>query len=219
MDKEMKLASQNQDYEKAGKIRDKISALEKILAHAHIFKTETDLKDNWQKNQDILQKIAGAKEFISRIEAYDIANIQGKQATGSMVVFVNGKADKNLYRKFRIKILNTPNDIAMLKETISRRLNHSEWEYPGVMLIDGGKAQLNVAMKAKSEKLKTKNIKVLAIAKKNNKLYIEGKKNPVLLKTLPQEIYNLILQMRDEAHRFARVYHHKLRAIDAGLKR
>ena len=144
-----------------------------------------------------------------RIEAYDVSNIQGQEATGSMVTFINGKPEKNFYRRFKIKLTNKPNDVAMIKEVLSRRFNHPEWGLPDLILIDGGKAQLNAAILiAKRCKLKTK---TMALAKKENELYIEGKKKPILLKSLPREIFNLILQLRDEAHRFAIAYHHKLR--------
>ncbi len=143
------------------------------------------------------------------VEAYDVSNIQGKEATGSMVTFVNGKPNKNFYRRFKIKLTNKPNDVAMLKEVLSRRFNHPEWPYPDLILIDGGKAQLNVAIAvAKEHKLKAK---ITALAKKNNELYIEGNKEPVLLRNLPRKTFNLLLQLRDEAHRFAINYHHKLR--------
>jgi len=143
------------------------------------------------------------------IEAYDISNIQGQEATGSMVTFVNGKPDKNFYRKFRIKTVQGPNDVAMLKEVLTRRLKHKEWPYPDLILIDGGRGQLNAALCALRGG--AQRIRVAALAKKNNELFIEGQKNPILLKNLPQEFSNLILRARDEAHRFARAYHHHLR--------
>ena len=151
-----------------------------------------------------------------RIEAYDVSNIQGQLATGSMVTFIKGKPDKNLYRRFKIKNLQQgpaggPNDTAMIKEVLQRRLRHAEWGLPDLILIDGGIAQLNAALKVKNQNSKVKNIKVMSLAKKENKLYIEGQNRPVLLKNLPREIFNLILQLRDEAHRFARSYHLKLR--------
>jgi excinuclease UvrABC nuclease subunit len=143
------------------------------------------------------------------IEAYDVSNIQGKEATGSMVTFIDGKPDKNLYRRFKIKSVDGPNDIAMLKEVLSRRFKHREWSYPDLILIDGGKAQLNAAISlAKRHKLKAK---ITALAKRNNELYIENIKRPVLLKNLPRETSDLLLRLRDEAHRFAINYHHKLR--------
>lgn len=145
------------------------------------------------------------------IEAYDISNIQGKEAAGSMVTFINGKPDKNFYRRFKIRFSDKPNDTAMIKEVLSRRFKHLEWPYPDLILIDGGKAQLNAALKVKRRKSKIKNIKIISLAKKENKLYIEGRQNPLFLENLPREIFNLLLQLRDEAHRFAISYHHKLR--------
>jgi len=106
---------------------------------------------------------------------------------------------------------NTPNDIAMLQETISRRLEHQEWQYPEIMLIDGGIAQLNIAIKTKNAKKESENIKIISIAKRNKDLYIEGRDGFIPLKTLPREIYNLVLRLDDEAHRFAIAYHKKLR--------
>ena len=140
------------------------------------------------------------------MEAYDISNIQGKMATGSMVTFVKGTPDKNLYRRFKIKTNGKPDDVAMLKEIISRRMKHANWGKPDLILIDGGKAQLNAAKSI----LKGK-IPVIAIAKRKNELFLEKQRKPILLKTLPREIFNLILQLRDEAHRFAISYHKLLR--------
>lgn len=147
-----------------------------------------------------------------RIEAYDVSNIQGKDATGSMVTFINGKPDKDLYRRFKIKTPHQkfgggPNDIAMLKQVLLRRFNHPEWGLPDLILIDGGRAQLNAA-------LSVTKIPAMALAKRRNELYMKNLENPILLKNLPREVFNLILQLRDEAHRFARKYHHKLREIN-----
>jgi len=190
--KEMKLASKKQDYEKAARIRNKIFYLENIIKKAD--------------TPDLASMLKGKKP-ISKIEAYDISNIQGKEATGSMAVFIEGRPNKNLYRRFKIKIQGKPNDTAMIKEIIGRRMNHKEWPYPDLILIDGGKAQLNAAAKAKTE-----NIKIISLAKKENKLFVENRKNPILLKSLSRETFNLILHLRDEAHRFAIAYHRKLRA-------
>ena len=104
-----------------------------------------------------------------------------------------------------------PNDTAMIKEILLRRIKHPEWGLPDLFLIDGGIAQLSAALKIKSQNPKLKNTKFLSLAKKKNELFIEGKKKPLLLKSLPREIFNLILQLRDEAHRFAISYHKKLR--------
>ena len=195
--RQMKKEAAAQNFEQAAKIRNQIQSLEKIMLHTRIFESAEDSPPrSWPYR---------------RAETYDVANIQGKEATGAMIVFTDGKPDKSQYRQFKIKGEQKPNDIAMLKEVLERRLKHQEWPYPDLMLIDGGKAQLNVAVNSKSQFPMTNNIKVMAIAKRNNELYMEGKKKPVLLKSLPRETFNLILRLRDEAHRFAQRYHHKLR--------
>jgi len=277
--KEMENLSKLQDFERAAKIRDQISALEKILAHARLpglppaFELPKASRAgrpgevgqakifNWPEVQKILQEILKTKKEISKIEAYDVSNIQGQLATGAMVTFINGLPNKDFYRRFKIEISGKPNDIVMIKEILNRRFKHPEWPYPDLMLIDGGKAQLNAALEVLNQykSVKSASISVLALAKKENKLSIEGEKpstrakprtraelgsglsrtelrsssglgagpvphrpalskgcgagagNPILLKNLPREIFNLILQLRDEAHRFALTYHKKLR--------
>jgi len=212
LQKEMRLASQKQNYEKAKAVRDQIMALENVFSHSHILEGVKLLPDtNGREFNSFLklQKVLGLKNKIKRIEGYDISNIQGQQATGSMVVFENGLPNKNEYRKFHIKIEGQPNDTAMLKEIISRRLKHKEWPMSQVMLIDGGKAQLNAALQLKVQSSKCK---VMALTKRKNELFIEGKDKPILLKNLPPETANLILRIRDEAHRFAIAYHRKLRS-------
>jgi len=216
--REMKKFSQSQEYERAAKIRNQIKALENILKHTNIFlwaesavirKPWLSYYGSWKKVEKALKDILKVKRKILRIEGYDVSNIQGVQATGAMIVFEKGEPNKNEYRKFKIKIAEKPNDVAMLKEIISRRLNHPEWKFPQVMLIDGGRAQLNAALsRIRNKEL---GIRVMSLAKRKNELFIAGKKKPVLLKELPQEISNLILHIRDEAHRFAITYHKKLR--------
>ncbi|MFH1894808.1 MAG: UvrB/UvrC motif-containing protein [Patescibacteria group bacterium] len=239
--KDMRTASKNQDFEKAARIRNRAWSLEKILANARIFEQQAlaPLND-WQKTGIILQKIIGGKPAfakasagrqISRIEAYDVSNIQGQEATGSMVVFIGGKPYKNHYRKFKIKITNKPDDTAMIKEILSRRFLHPEWGWPDLVLIDGGKGQLNAALSIArnpnflsrvgahvepagemwGKARKKLGFQVISLAKKHNELFIQGKKKTLLLKNLPREISNLILHLRDEAHRFAISYHKKLR--------
>jgi len=229
LEKEMKFFSKQNNFEKAAKSRNRISALKKILAHtrlnfadknyggqAKIFESDLNLPENdWLKTQIIIREIFHIKNC-SRIEGYDISNIQGKEAAGAMITFIDGKPNKSFYRKFGIKVGNEPNDTAMIKEILTRRLKHKEWPYPDLILIDGGKPQLSVAISSVKSGIPAyrqtgKNIKIIAIAKRNNELFVEDRKNPILLKKLPREIFNLILQIRDEAHRFAHKYHLYLR--------
>lgn len=223
--KEMQALSKESKFEEAGKVRDKMHALEQVMAHAKVINQDQISEKQWEATQDSLRELLDIKGAIERIECYDISNIQGKSATGSMVVFFKGRPDKSQYKKFRIRMKQEPNDIAMLKEVLTRRFNHPEWKYPEVILIDGGKAQLNVAITARDKrkaisdlsaqagkKQATRSfIKVISIAKGRQELFIENKKQPIPLKNLPQEIYNLIKYLDDEAHRFAITYHKKLR--------
>lgn len=214
---DMERAAKNEDFEKAAAIRDRIFSFERVLAHTRIFGPARVFRPEEKKWSDVQKYILGVlglpqagSNKISRIEAYDISNIQGEHATGSMVTFIDGKTDKNLYRRFKIKISGKPDDVAMIKEVLGRRFAHTEWGFPDLVLIDGGKAQLNAARHVIGG-LRRLKIPVISLAKRKNELYTENEPGPLLLKKLPREIFNLILQLRDEAHRFAIGYHRKLR--------
>src|SRR3989339_1353650 len=207
LNKEMAVASKKQDFETAGKIRNQIFALNHIRDVAMLRKEE-------EKNIDYGR--AGAKNIFYRIEGYDISNISGTSATGSMVVFLNGEPDKNEYRKFRIKTVVGPNDTAMLREVLSRRLKRAvrdsyNWPAPDLILIDGGKGQVNVAEEIlKQYKL---NIPLVGVAKgydRKQDRFVYDEKNIKLADFIANN-KNLLLKVRDEAHRFAVGYHKFLR--------
>ena len=150
----------------------------------------------------------GPSEKHIRIEGYDISNLSGTLAVGSMVVFQSGKPDKNEYRKFKINTVVGQNDVASLAEILKRRMKHQEWPLPDLILLDGGKGQLKSARDIK-------NIPVLALAKigdKDGKLFSPFSKNYSQLSKLPPNLSNLFLQIRDEAHRFA-IGYNRLRCI------
>jgi len=190
--KEMDQVSKSGDYEKAAELRDKIFALEHIQDVALI--KESD----WSEGFETVKTPV-------RIEAYDISNIFGEYAVGSMAVFTDGKIDKDEYRRFRIKLVKGISDTAMLAEVLERRLRHSEWRLPDLIIIDGGAGQLNAAKKV-LENYKFK-ISLISIAKgptrKGEKLF--------MTKDAPQLDKKIILATRDEAHRFAITYHRKLK--------
>lgn len=164
-----------------------------------------------------LAKILGLPKIPERIEGYDIANIFGKEATGSMVVFSGGEPDKSQYRKFKIKIgQGQANDVGMLKEVLERRFNNN-WPMPDLIIADGGKAQLNAVLRVlKKQKLE---IPLIAISKglglrssiAPDKLFFPGQARPLEL-PLASPALHLIKRVRDEAHRFAIGYHRKLRS-------
>ncbi|OGE88993.1 MAG: excinuclease ABC subunit C [Candidatus Doudnabacteria bacterium RIFCSPLOWO2_02_FULL_49_13] len=157
-----------------------------------------------------LQRILKLPQLPGRIEAYDISNIQGTNAVGSMVVFDFGRPKKDQYRKFKINKKQTPDDFAMMREMLERRFKKA-WSAPDLILIDGGKGQLNAAITA----LKITNYKfqipILGLAKRLEEIFLPGRKTPVILP--PNSIGLFLLQrIRDEAHRFAVKYHRTLRS-------
>jgi excinuclease ABC subunit C len=153
-----------------------------------------------------------------RMEAYDISDIQGKAAVGSMVVFEKGKSKPAHYRRFRIKTVPGANDYAMLEEALRRRFKHlgeeksvtDTWAIvPDLVLIDGGKGQLNAALSALSE-LGVTSVPVASLAKENEEIYVPQKAKPIVLPRRSPGL-KLLQRLRDEAHRFALGYYHNVR--------
>jgi excinuclease ABC subunit C len=153
-----------------------------------------------------------------RIEGYDISNIQGKDAVGSMVVFEKGRPKNTHYRRFKIKTVEQPNDFAMMQEVIKRRFgrykssNHEAtdtWKIiPDLMLIDGGKGQLSSVMEI-LKSINVESFQVIGLAKENEEIFTPGVSEPIILpKSSPA--LQLLQRVRDEAHRFAVGYHHNL---------
>ncbi|MEJ2047451.1 MAG: excinuclease ABC subunit UvrC, partial [Dehalococcoidia bacterium] len=151
-----------------------------------------------------------------RIEGYDISNIQGKMAVGSMVVFEKGKPKPAHYRRFRIKTVAGADDYAMIHEVLSRRFKHlsdaasDAWATrPDLVLIDGGKGQLNAA-RASMAQADDESIPVAGLAKENEEIFIPGQTKPITLSRRSPGL-RLLERLRDEAHRFALGYHLKTR--------
>jgi len=156
-----------------------------------------------------------------RIECYDISNIQGTLAVGSMVVFTAGKPDKKEYRRFRIKTVRGPDDYAMLREVLYRRFRRTLdageeggeeggfGKLPDLILIDGGKGQLAAAREV-LQRVGFEDIPVFSLAERNEEVYAPGEEKPLLLPRNSEALY-LLQRLRDEAHRFALEYHRRLR--------
>ncbi|MFW9822437.1 MAG: excinuclease ABC subunit UvrC [Candidatus Thorarchaeota archaeon] len=145
------------------------------------------------------------------IEGFDISNIEGKDATGSMVYFLEAKPYNKYYRHFKIRTKSTPDDVAMMKEILKRRyemLLKRELELPDLIIVDGGKGQLNAGISV----LNTLGLEIpiIGLAKKHEEIFIPNQKNPILL---PKDSYllKLLQRVRDEAHRFAVRLHKKQR--------
>lgn len=153
----------------------------------------------------------------SRMEAYDISNIRGTAAVGSMVVFENGKPKPAHYRRFRIKTVSGADDYAMLHEVLKRRFRRSSdasaadsWAIlPDLVLIDGGKGQLNAALAAISES-GVSSVPTASLAKENEEIFIPQRTEPIILPRSSPGL-QLLQRLRDEAHRFAIGYYHRIR--------
>ncbi|MBI4160364.1 MAG: GIY-YIG nuclease family protein [Candidatus Yanofskybacteria bacterium] len=240
--KEMDILAKNEEFEKAAELRDKIEKLKKVFANAGIIRhSALDIRyPNSEKlRYGILKDLAESLKLNRspmRIEGYDVANMQGEYAVGAMVVFINGQPSKNRYRKFKIRGGTGPNDIAMLREILIRRCSHPEWTFPDLIIVDGGKAHLNIARsvisgiatKQKSRithlphrrRSKTSDIPIVALTKndkhRGSHIFTENKKTAILLADLPIAVRNLILQIDSEAHRFAISYYRKLHKSTLG---
>jgi len=152
-----------------------------------------------------------------RMEAYDISDIQGRAAVGSMVVFEKGKSKPAYYRRFRIKSVAGANDYAMLEEVLRRRFKHlgvatatpDAWAIvPDLVLIDGGRGQLNAALSALDE-LGVTSVPVASLAKENEEIYVPQRIKPIVLPRRSPGL-RLLQRLRDEAHRFALGYYHRV---------
>lgn len=217
--KQMKKNAENEEFEKAAESRDQLLSLKNIFSHRRVVLDAENFaagskKQKTEKLEKELKKLFSVG--IGRIECYDISNISGQNAVGSMVVF-SAKGGENFiskqseYRKFKIKtILNKSDDPAMMAEVLERRLKHPEWPLPQLIILDGGKGQLSAGLKI-LKKLKL-SMPICALAKKEEELYLPGRKNPLPLKSLSSELAFLFQRIRDEAHRFAISYHRALRA-------
>jgi len=193
LEKEMRRASAHLEFEKAAEMRRRLFALQHIQDTALI--------------EDEKIQIPSVKFQTSRrIEGYDVSNISGTYAVGSMAVFTDGKPDKKEYRKFKIYTVRQSDDVGMLKEVLRRRLRHTEWRLPDMILIDGGKGQVNAAKEVLEEYYGLR-IPVVGIAKGPRR------KRTDIVGIIPKEIdKKTLIHLRDEAHRFATAYHKKVRA-------
>ena len=181
--------------------------------NARLLLTMKQASESMGKNQALLdlQKSLNLPAAPTLIEAFDISNISGTNATGSLVAFTNGEPDKKNYRMFRIKTIEGADDFAMMGEVVGRAYSRRKEEgkkMPDLVLLDGGKGQLSAAISAISRiglKLNT-----AALAKEFEYIFLPEREVPVILpKDSPA--LKLLQRIRDEAHRFAIGYHRKLR--------
>jgi len=216
LEKDMKRFSRKKEYEKALAVKRRIEALSAIQ----------QLHDRSQHPMygelEELQNALDLPVLPEVIECFDVSNITGKQAVGSMVRFAGGRPQKAGYRKFRIKTVAGIDDYSMIREVVRRRYSRllkEEKEMPDLVLIDGGKGHLFSA-KEELRVLGLQHMPVASIAKEYNHLYTPERKQPIRLSP-GSRLLLLIQRIRDEAHRFAIKYHRELRntrSFETGLR-
>ena len=182
-----------------------------------------------QRNREILddlQELLSLESYPRRIECFDISNIQGTRAVASGVTFIDGEPAKSAYRKFRIRTVEGADDYAMMREVLERRVSRGlkEGDLPDLLIVDGGRGQLNVAGDVLS-RLGADTVEVVGIAKVREesgrklrgqeRIYLRDVAEPILLDGHSQALY-MLERVRDEAHRFANTYHRQLRTRAMG---
>lgn len=222
LSKKMQKRAEQKHYEKAAILRDRIIALSVV---PKIVRGRRYRERAFQKGAASMKKAKPYDEIIAlkylldfkraprKIEAFDISNISGKEAVGSMITFIDGRPSKDDYRRFKIRDVKGIDDYKMMKEIIRRRYERVKAEKlasPDLIIVDGGKGQLNAAFSTLKE-LGFERIPVIGIAKKFEHIYLKKRKEPIIFSQSSSILY-LIQRLRDEAHRFAISYHRKLRS-------
>jgi excinuclease ABC subunit C len=234
IEKEMKAAAKAKQFESAAKLRNQLFAL-KHLAQQVVFSDKEFLDISKDHALAELVELLKLDHFPRRIEGYDISHMQGSDVVASMVVFTNGASDKSEYRKFKTRIEHN-NDFYNMNETIKRRLsekNVKAWGKPDLVLIDGGKGQLDAALKARDDQ-GYGNVPFIGLAKREEQIVFQRDRSCVSLDqstlhrlggfqtdsedftliNLPHStnLVKLLQRVRDESHRFAVSYHSTLKA-------
>jgi excinuclease ABC subunit C len=214
MEREMLAASEDLNFEKARRIRDEITALQNLDMRG-------DAKDDIQpevfpidpkKGLRGLAKVLGLAKVPRTIEGMDIAHLSGQDTVASLVSFLDGLPFKPGYRRFKIKTVQGVDDFASMREVVSRRfrrLRDEDEVFPDILLIDGGKGQLNAALDA----FKAIGIDppcLISLAKQEEEIFRPGESESIRLSKHSAAL-RLLQYVRDEAHRFAQHYHHMLR--------
>jgi excinuclease ABC subunit C len=201
--REMEGLSRERRFEDAARVRDQLRAI------GALYSGTRDI--NYFKEAEQIKRALGLTKLPERIECFDISNIMGEQAVGSMVSFWQGRPDKKQYRRFRIRDVKKIDDFGMIAEVVKRRyrrLRDEKQPYPDLVVVDGGKGQLSAA-RAQLLLLGVQ-VPVCALAKRDEEIFLPGKRLPVVLKKDSLGL-QLLQRIRDEAHRFAVTYHKLLR--------
>jgi len=212
---EMEEAAEGKRYEDAAELRDSLKAIESLSLsgdpqqHVQPEVFYVDPSEGLERLGDLLELENSPRS----IEAFDIATLQGQESVGSLACFIDGKPFKSGYKRFKIRTVEGQDDYAMIREVIERRYRYAaggEEMYPDIILIDGGLGQLHAALEVFSAMI-VRPPMVIALAKREEEIYIQARSKPVRLKRNDPAL-RILQYARDEAHRFAQHYHHILRS-------
>lgn len=218
LEKDMRHESALGNYERAAELRNQYFGL-KGLKKKIVFSDKEFLDISSDRALSQLQELLGLAHPPKRIEGYDISHEQGTNVVASMVVFTNGASDRAEYRKFKLRKQQN-NDTANMREVIERRLKHEEWNYPDLVILDGGQGQLA----AVEDLLKLHNIPVIARDKSGDhgrnarvRIVVPDKTAHYSIQELSSDshIAKLIARIDEESHRFAITYHRLLKSKNA----
>lgn len=220
--KEQKKYVEREEFEQAAHVQRQLEQIELITSEVfdpfqYVEKPDLVMERTRKEVRSLtrtLSKYGMDVGTLSRIECYDISNLQGLEATGSMVVLHNGEVAKSEYKRFKIRSKNTPDDYHMMKEVLARRLEHDEWKKPDLWVIDGGRGQVAAALEVLAQA--KKQIPAIGLAKREEVIVIPqkiGHDIEFIEENLGKDDpgVNLLRKIRDEAHRFALAYHRLLR--------
>jgi excinuclease ABC subunit C len=214
MEGQMLEASKALQFEKAARIRDEMDAIRKLDLRG---KVDVDVQREVfpidpKRGLAGLKKVLGLAKMPRSIEGFDIAHLQGADTVASLVSFLDGLPLKQGYRRYKIKTVEGIDDFASMREVITRRFRQLEDDdapFPDILLIDGGKGQLNAALDA-FKMLHIEPPTVISLAKQQEEIFRPGESESIKLSRHSAAL-RLLQYVRDEAHRFAQHYHHLLR--------
>lgn len=209
LEKDMQVAAESMEYEKAGRIRDELRSLQKVSLHKGVIEQSRIKKRSYL---EALKASLVLDKLPLRIEGFDSSHFQGNNPVVSMVVFEKGLPQKSEYRKFKIKQpYEGGNDFQNLREALERRFSHTDWPVPDLILIDGGKGQLSTVLEVqKRAPLPYQSVPIISLAKREEEVFVSGRTEPVIIPRSSKAL-QLLQQVRDESHRFAVTYHRNLR--------
>ncbi len=218
LERDMSIFAEEERFEEAAAVKKAIEGMRSLIrTHydpAQYVQSESFVESVYEQEMEELYRnllpFYPTLTPIHKIECIDISNTQGTHATGSLVVLRDGRPNTDEYRRFKIRTKDAPNDFAMIAEVVGRRVKHVEWPFPDLLVIDGGKGQVKMAVAAMKEASVA--IPVIGLAKRFEEIIIPHEGGFTVLRLpVSSKALHMLERLRDESHRFAITYHRSLR--------